>query len=47
MAYLEQLPEEKLRVNGFRRIKGNEYYVEWRRVGGGSTDPEFDIGDGM
>ena len=35
MAYLEQLPEEKLRVNGFKRIKGHESYIEWRRVGGG------------
>jgi hypothetical protein len=33
----DELPEELLRVNGFRRVKGHESYVEWRRTDGRRT----------
>lgn len=33
----DSLPEEYLEVNGFRRVKGNSGYVEWRRTDGRKT----------
>lgn len=32
MASPDQLPERYLEVNGFRRVRGGEFFVEWRDV---------------
>jgi len=33
MAAPDQLPEQYFEVNGFRRVRGGEFFVEWRDVG--------------
>lgn len=45
---LTQLPEKYLRINGFRHVRSNEFYVEWRRADEGDIERvwvDF-VGDG-